>query len=412
MFKKSYNDSMDDREPRTAVGLDIGTDYIRVVVGSQNKDKINIIEAHQAPSKGVKRGIVSDVNQLAEAIDNAIIDVEQSAGVAIDKVTVNIDGANIISTEVDGMIGIASEQQLVTPDDIERIKDVAITGKISDNFHILDIIPRSYTIDVQTEVKNPLDMTGSRLEMKANVISVLKPDYNNLMQALLAAKLSPNLIISPIAPAELILNQKQRDNGVMIIDLGSATTGISIYEDGDLQHVSVLPIGSNSITNDLAIVLKIEPEIAEEIKKKYVNCQFKHQDKEVTYKHDGQTYKFNLAQVDEIVEARLDEIFDAITKQLKQIKYFGKLPNGAILVGGGSKLDNISQYIQDKLSLVTRLAKPNYDDYEGLVDKIKSPEYLTATSLMLESLHNYDHQASSKHNKSNSGKGFFGLFKK
>ncbi len=379
-----------DEQSKHAVGLDIGTDCIRVVIGSQNKDKINIIEAREAPSKGVKRGIVSDVNQLAEAVDNIVIETEQSAGVPIDSVVVNIDGCNISSTEVDGMIGISNQDQLVTEEDIERIKEVAVTGKISGNYQILDIIPKNYIIDVQTEVKNPLDMTGSRLEMKANVISVLKPDYNNLVSALTTARLNPKIIISPIAPAELVLTQKQRENGVMIIDLGSATTGLSIYEDGDLQHVSVLPVGSNNITNDLAIVLKIEPEIAEQIKRQFVDCDFKHQDRNASYKQDGQTYKFNLNQVDQIVEARLDEIFDAIVKQLKKSKYFGKLPNGVVLVGGGSNLKNVEHYIQDKLSLVVKMAKPDYENYEGLVDKIESSEYLTATSLMLQGLNDTD----------------------
>ena len=225
-------------------------------------------------------------------------------------------------------------------------------------------------------------MTGTRLEIDAHVISGLTPYLVNVQKAAETAKVHPNTIVTTaIAAAHAVLGEQQLENGVAVIDMGGATTSIAVYEEGDLQFTGVIPIGGTNITNDLAIGLKTDPEVAEKIKLEHASAVVRKEESGVSLKHDGEVLTFKTSDIDEIVEARLEEIFEAVQLQLRKAGRAGKLPSGVVLTGGGAQLKHIAEYAKNFLGLAARTGKPT--GYGGVADNIEKPEFATAIGLML-----------------------------
>ena len=261
---------------------------------------------------------------------------------------------------------------------------MAVTGRIPANREILDVIPFGYSIDGQEGVRDPIGMTGARLEMKANVVSALSPNCVNLRRALEGAKLGVERVVpSVVAAARAVLNERQKENGVAVIDLGAATTAVAIYEEGDLQYVGVVPAGSNNITNDLAICLEINTEVAEEIKKRYITGSFSGE-KDIVIKINREEMTFEREKVDEVVRARLEEIFDKVKKELRKAGYEKRLPEGAVLVGGGAKMRDIEVFAKEALEMSVKIGTPK--GLGGVASAIEKPEYAAAIGLMLYSV--------------------------
>lgn len=374
------------------VGLDVGTSKIRVVVGLLNDGAISIVGTGEALSNGMRKGIVSDMTSLSQAIDQALGEAEKTSGFDIDAATVSLNGSSIASTKADAMIAIAGQD--IGLEDVNRLEELVTVGKIPDNRVVLKVIPHDYILDGQSGIKDPVGMSGSRLELKANVISTLSPHLDGLEKVAKAAQVQlSQAIVAPLAAARASLTEKQMNNGVAIIDLGASTTGIAIYEDGDLQYATVLPIGANHITNDLALGLQIKPEIAEKVKLTHAAAIFHDQPKRVSIKHEKQIYEFDQTEIDEIVEMRLRETFEYVHQRIKQAGYDGKLPDGIVLSGGGAKMSGIDNYVKNALGLVTSIAQYNHQ-FKGLTDKIADVEYMTAVGLMLYDLETVNAQSS------------------
>lgn len=393
------------------VGLDIGTSSIKVVTGMVNDGQISIVGADQTPTSGMRKGVVSDMTSLSKSIDEVLGKVEKTSGCEIDVATTNISGSSVVSTKTDGMIAVAGQE--INPDDVKRLEELATAGKIPDNRIILKVIPHDYILDGQSGIKDPIGMTGSRLEIKANVISTLAPHLDGLARVASLAEVRPRqIIVSAMAAAKAVLTEKQRENGVMLLELGAATTDMAIYEDGDLQYVAVLPVGANNITNDLALGLQIDPELAEVVKLTRASAVFSGQTKKVSVKYNKQTYEFDQAEIDEIVKMRLQEMFSMINDKLRESGYLGKLPSGIVLTGGGAKLAGIDNFVKNALGLVTHIADCQYQ-FRGLSDKISNVEYATAVGLMLYDL---EAEAIDQINRQQSSGGWFSglrkLFKK
>lgn len=374
------------------VGLDVGTSKIRVVVGLLNDGAISIVGTGEALSNGMRKGIVSDMTSLSQAIDQALGEAEKTSGFDIDAATVSLNGSSIASTKADAMIAIAGQD--IGLEDVNRLEELVTVGKIPDNRVVLKVIPHDYILDGQSGIKDPVGMSGSRLELKANVISTLSPHLDGLEKVAKAAQVQlSQAIVAPLAAARASLTEKQMNNGVAIIDLGASTTGIAIYEDGDLQYATVLPIGANHITNDLALGLQIKPEIAEKVKLTHAAAIFHDQPKRVSIKHEKQIYEFDQTEIDEIVEMRLRETFEYVHQRIKRAGYDGKLPDGIVLSGGGAKMSGIDNYVKNALGLVTSIAQYNHQ-FKGLTDKIADVEYMTAVGLMLYDLETVNAQSS------------------
>lgn len=377
-----------ENDSKVIVGLDVGTSSIKVLAGVVKDGQISIVGISETPTSGMRKGVVSDMASLSKSIDEALGQVEKTTGYEINTATVNINGSSIISTKTDGMIVVAGQE--INPDDLRRLEELATIGKIPDNRVILKVIPHDYILDGQAGIKDPLGMTGSRLEIKANVISTLTPHLDGLRRVTSLAEVTPSrVVVSSEASARAVLNEKQCENGVMLLELGASTTGIAIYEGGDLQYLAVLPVGANNVTNDLALGLQIDPELAEVVKLTRASAVFSDKTKKVSVKHNKQTYEFDQADIDEIVDMRLKEIFEMVNDKLHESGYAGKLPSGVVLTGGGAKLAGIDNYVKNALGLVTHIANCQHQ-FRGLSDKITGPEYMTAVGLMLYDLEAYN----------------------
>lgn len=367
-----------------AVGLDIGTTKVRAVVAhiDSSTGVPTIVGIGQAANTGMRKGVVVNLQGPGKAIDEALGEAERMSGYQVHGATIGVNGAHILTSHADGMVAVGASDHEITPEDLDRIKEVATLGKVPANRDILDVVPHAYKLDGQDNIKDPIGMTGTRLEIDAHVISALTPYLVNVEKAAESAQVEPHGIIpTAVAAARAVLNEQQLENGVAVIDLGGTTTSIAVYEEGDLQYVGVVPIGGNNITNDLAIGLKTDPEIAEQVKIKHA-CALSHSESEgISVKHNGEIYSFKTDEINEIVEARLEEIFEGVQAHLKKAGRAGKLPSGVVLTGGGSKLKHMPEYAKEALGLAARMGHPS--GFGGVADDIDKSEFATAIGLML-----------------------------
>lgn len=366
-----------------AVGVDIGTTTVRCVVGhiDETTGQPTIVGLGSSANSGMRKGTVATLNGPAQAIDDAVGEAERMSGCHIDSATISINGSHILSTRADGMVAVSSSNHEVGCSDLVRIEEVATLGKIPANREILEVIPHQYKLDGQENIKNPIGMTGTRLEMDAHVVSVLSPIITNLQKAAEIAKISPNaIIVSGIAAARAVLTEQQIENGVILIDIGGATTNIAIYEEGDLQYASVLPVGGINITNDLAIGLKVDPEVAEKVKIEQASAMNRSDSSGFSIEFGDQIYNFNTADIDEIVEARLEEMFELIVQHIKRAGRIGKLPSGAVITGGTAQLKGLADYAKEYLGMAARIGVAS--GFGGVVDGISSPQFATVIGLM------------------------------
>ncbi|MFZ1360729.1 MAG: cell division protein FtsA [Candidatus Saccharimonadales bacterium] len=369
---------------RYAVGIDIGTTTVRCVVGhiDQTTGTPTIVGVGTAVNTGMRKGGIAHLSGPAQAIDDALGEAERMSGYQVDEATISINGSHILSTKADGMIAVGAADHEINEEDLLRIEEVATIGKVPANREILEVVPHSYRLDGQDNIKDPLGMTGTRLEINANVISALTPYLTNVQKTAEIAKVTPHDIIpAVVAAARAVLTEQQLENGVAVLDLGGATTSIAIFEEGDLQYVSVIPVGGMNITNDLAIGLKTDPEIAEKVKLAHASAVARESNDTVSVKHDKEVYEFTTHDIDEVVDARLEEIFEAVHKELKKAGYAGKLPSGVILTGGASRMKHMVEYAKQSLGLAAR--KGAAKGFGGVVEHIDEPQFAAAVGLML-----------------------------
>ena len=372
-----------DNNNRFVTGLDVGTENVRAVIASVNNDgKIAIVGYNEGKSAGMRKGIPANLAGPAGAIDKMLGDAERMGGYDVRSAYVSINGSTVISTHTEGMIAVGNAEHEINGEDLNRVEDVAVSGRIPANRDVLDVIPLEYALDGQGGIKDPLGMAGARLEIRANVISALTPNCENLKRATMNADVEAlRLIPSVVAAAKAVLTERQKENGVAIIDFGATTTSIAIYEEGDLQYIGVVPVGSNNITNDLAIVLAIAPDLAEEIKIRFITGSF-HTDKSPAIKVGKHGERaFERKEVEDVVIARLEEIFDEVRKKLKAAHYDQRLPEGIVLTGGGAKMRDIEIFAKKCLEAAVTIGVPQ--GLDGVSKAIEKPEFATAVGLAL-----------------------------
>ena len=369
---------------RYAVGIDVGTTTVRAVVGhvDPTTGTPTIVGVGQAPNSGMRKGVVTNLTGPAHAIDAALGEAERMSGHEVNEAIMSVNGAHILSTKADGMIAVGMMDHEINSEDLTRIEEVATVGKIPQNREVLEVVPHSYVLDGQTGIKEPLGMSGSRLEINANVVSALTPYVQNVEKVAEMATVKPHgVIVAGLGAAKAVLKESQLESGVAVVDLGGSTTTVSVFEEGDLQYVGVIPTGGVNITNDLAIGLKTDPEVAEEVKLKHASAVARTGSDKVSIKRDGESFSFEVHEIDEIVEARLEEIFEAVQKELKKAGCAGKLPSGVVLTGGTANLKGIAEFAKEQLGLAARVGKPA--GFGGVADNVTNPEFATAVGLML-----------------------------
>ncbi|MEO8691756.1 MAG: cell division protein FtsA [Candidatus Saccharimonas sp.] len=371
-------------QSRYAVGIDIGTTEVRCVVG--HIDSTNgvptIVGVGHAPNSGMRKGIVVNLNGPAQAIDKTLGEAERMSGYEVNEATISINGSHIVSTKADGMVAVGMADREVVAEDVQRVEEVATVGKIPPNREILEVIPFGYTIDGQSGIKDPIGMSGTRLEIVASVVSAMTPYVENIRKAAEMATVRSRAVVPAVmAAARAVLTESQIESGVAVIDIGGATTSVAVFEEGDLQYVGVVPYGGVNITNDLAIGLKVDPSIAEKVKLSHAVASGRKDSEGVSMKNDKEILTFQTSDIDEIVEARLEEIFDHVNKELKKAGRSGQLPSGVVLVGGSANLKGITDFARTHLGVAARVGKPT--GFGGVADGVDTPQYAAAVGLML-----------------------------
>ncbi|MCX6792403.1 MAG: cell division protein FtsA [Candidatus Falkowbacteria bacterium] len=375
-------------------GLDIGSSEIRLVVGQRVDtdagQKIQIIGAVAMPSEGVSKGIINSIEDTTASISAVLEKTERLLGAPISNVWVGINGPNLKCQSSRGVVAVSRSDSEINQEDVQRVIEAAQALAVPPNYEILHVIPSKFIVDSQEDIKNPVGMTGIRLEVVALIIQNLSSQIKNLTKAIYHTGLSiDDLVFSPLAASNVVVTSKQKELGVAIVNIGSATTSLAVFEEGELLHAAVLPIGSAHITSDIAIGLRCPINLAEKIKVRYGSARSDQFSKKDEIDISDLVQEENLTDeitvisqryVSEIIEARVEEIFEKIDAELKKIDRSGMLPAGVCLIGGGSKLSDIVEVAKKKLRLPASVGTNR--TVATVVDKVNDLEYLTALGLI------------------------------
>jgi len=369
-------------------GLDIGTNTIKILIAQKRGKELEVLHYAQTPSFGLRRGAVVNVEETSKNIHLLILGVERDLGRKINSVFVNLGGNRLYVIPSDGIIAVSRANQIISQEDIDRLLQATKAINIPSTEDVLDVLPREFIIDDQKGIKQPLGLTGIRLEAKVLLLCYFQPDFINLTQAVLNSKLQiDDIITSPLAAADAVLSPQQKELGVALIDMGAATTSLAVFEEGDLIHFAIFPIGSANITNDIAIGLRTEVAIAESIKKQYGLCILIKTDKEkkdqsnkkIEIIDKASNLSFTKKNLVDIIEPRVSEILDLIQKELRKIGRQELLPGGVVLSGGGAKLSKIKELVKQQLKLPCSIGSP-----KGIVGIEDDPSLATIVGLVLE----------------------------
>lgn len=374
------------------VGLDVGTCFIRTVVARIKADnsKPQLIGVGQAPSFGLRKGMVVDVEEVVKSITESIQEAERSSGVPIERVYASISGNHITTKVSKGVVAVSRADGEVSKEDVLRAINAASAISILPNREIIHVIPRSYTIDNQTNIREPVGMNGVRLEVDTLIVEGFTPVIKNLTKCVNEAGLEiENLVLSPLAASRAALSKRQKELGVLALDLGGGTVGLTIFEEGEIIHSCILPIGSAHITNDIAIGLRSDIDLAEKIKLEYgsaIASEIGKKDIVDLSKlgSHGETGVVARAEIVEIMEARLSEILELVNKELKKVDRQGLLPAGVVLLGGGAKIPGLVDLTKEELKLPAQVGFPL--ELDGPMDEIDDPAFATAIGLVLWSI--------------------------
>lgn len=377
---------MHDQSLPHYVGLDVGTSTVRCIVGVgdvEDPSKASIVGYGKAPNSGMRKGSVIYVDDVAEAIAQAITEAERLSGMQIHQATVNINGSHVSGINSRGVIAISTANREINDNDRLRVEEAATILQLPPNREIVQVFAKNYRLDGQDNIKDPVGMQGVRLEVDTHIVTAALPSLRNLDTALEKVQITPNRhTFSSLAAAEAVLSRQQKEAGTLLLDIGAGTTNLLVIEDGEIQHVAVLPIGGQNITNDLAIGLKTDLDIAEKVKINHAHLDDHKSKKEiVSFEANKKTHSFKVSDIVMITEARVDEILDYIEKELRLIQRSRKLPGGVVLVGGTANLPGIAEFTRDKLQLAARIGKLH--NISGLVESVNDPANSTAVGLML-----------------------------
>ncbi|HSW98749.1 MAG TPA: cell division protein FtsA [Candidatus Saccharimonadales bacterium] len=370
--------------PTPYVGLDIGTSTVRCVIGvvdAANPSKLSIVGHGSAPNLGMRKGVVVHVDDTADAIAKAITEAERISGIRVTGGTVNINGTHVSGLNSKGVIAISAANREITPEDRMRVEEAATIVQLPSNREIIQVFAQNYRLDGQENIKDPVGMHGVRLEVDTHIVTAATPNLRNLDMAMDKAQVSAhNHTLSGLAAAEAVLQRQQKEAGTVLLDIGAGTTNLVVLEDGEVQHTAVLPMGGQHITNDLAIGLRTELDIAEAVKIQHAGL-LQANKRDIRVKMHGKEHIFKAEDIAMITEARVEELFEFVDKELARVHKAHKLPGGVVLVGGTAKLPGIADFAKQQLQLAARVGK--LQPLSGLVETVADPLYSTAVGLML-----------------------------
>jgi cell division protein FtsA len=376
---------MRESTPRYYVGLDVGTSAVRCIIGSLDvsgdNPVLSVIGHGRSDNSGMRKGLVVHVEDVASAINHAVSEAERISGVHVKNVTANINGTHISGQDSKGVIAISAANREITLEDKLRAEDAATVVQIPANREIIQVFPKNYRVDGHDSVKDPQGMRGVRLEVETQIVTAAIPNLRSLDAALEKAQIVPvHHTVSGLAAAEAVLSRKQKEAGTLVLDIGAGTTNMAVIEDGEVQHVAVIPMGGTHITNDLAIGLRTDLDIAEKVKIKHAALADQGKHGRLSVQQGKKNHAFDSEDIHMVVDARVEEILEFVDKELKSIHKSRKLPGGVVLVGGTSNIPGIAEFTRDKLQLAARIGKVR--ELQGIVEDIQDGSYVTSIGLM------------------------------
>ena len=366
--------------------VDVGTSKVCTLIGEADPaGDLRIVGVGVAPSHGIRKGVVVNVQEATEAIAASIEKAERVAGRGIESAYVGLAGAHISSLNSRGTVAINRGERGVQPADIERALEAARAIPIAHTRQVLHAIPRSYTLDDDDGVRDPLGMQAYRLEVEAHIITGATASIHNLVKCIQATGVGIDaMVLEPLASGEAVLTDMEREMGVILADIGGGTTDIAIFIEGSIWHTVVLPMGGEHITHDIAIGLRTPFTTAEELKIRYGNALARNipadETLDVAAFGDGGPQQASRRFLAQIIQARVEEIFELVQKEIKRSGYDGLLPAGVVLCGGTADLAGIRDLAREALNLPVRIGTPQ--ELRGLVDVLGSPAYATSVGLL------------------------------
>lgn len=371
-------------EESIIVGIDVGTTKICTLVARLEGEGImRILGAGIEPSQGMRKGVPVDIRVAGQAIARSVEKAERTSGLEITSALVSLAGSHVASVNSRGVVGVSG--RVIDENDVIRAMDAARAVAIPHNREIIHVIQRGFTVDGQTGIRMPLGMHGYRLEVETHIITASASTVENLRNCVSKAGAEVSqFVLNPLASAEVVLSDTEREMGAIVCDMGGGTTDLAIYIEGDVWHTMVLGFGGDHITSDIAHGLRLPIPQAEEIKKQfgYAVQGEVDQGEDFSVRPFGEEVPVQISRRDlaMIIEARVEEIFGLVLEEIKRSGYDGLLPAGMVLTGGGSALPGIRALAGRSLGLPVRIAEPQ--NLVGMTDKLHSPAYSTSVGLL------------------------------
>ena len=398
------------------VGIDVGTTKVCTLVGRVEDDKsIRILGVGIEPSEGIRKGMVVDLAAASQAITRSVEKAESTSGLEITSALVSMAGAHVSSVNSRGAVAVNGN--IIEQYDVAHALEQARAVAIPYDREIIHVIQRGFTVDGQDGIRNPTGMHGYRLEVEAHIITASAASSDNLRQCVGAAGVEiQQFVLNPLASAEVVLTDQERQAGVAVCDIGGGTTDLALYVNGDVWHTLVLSVGGNHITQDIAHGLRLSFQQAEEIKKQqgYALRSGVGSEEYFTIRPFGedQPVQINRQELAHIIEARVAEMFSLVLQEIKRSGYDGLLPAGMVLTGGTAALPGIKRIATEVLNMPVRTAEP--ENLSGLVDRLKSPAYSTGVGLLRWALSSQDQDLSGSGRRRSKGEKHmdFGFVKK
>lgn len=387
---------------KIVVGLDIGTTKVCAIVGRYNEfGKVDVLGMGRADSHGVSRGVVSNINKTVEAIEKAVEDASEKSGVDIRQVYVGIAGQHIRSLQHRGIIVRSDVDKEIDQNDLNKLENDMHKLAIAPGDSIIHVLPQEYMVDDEPGIKDPVGMSGVRLEGNFHIITASVNAAKNIFKCVNGSHLETmNLILEPLASAEAVLSKEELEAGVVLVDIGGGTTDIAIFHEGIIRHTAVIPYGGNVITDDIKEGCNVMRDHAELLKIKFGSALAEETKANEVITIPGlrgrEPKEIGVRNLARIIQARVEEIFELVYCEIKNSGLEKKLIGGVVITGGGSQLKHITHLVEYITGLDARIGYPNEHLAKGMVEEVKSPMYATSIGLLIKGLKAPDGQAPAK----------------
>ena len=385
------------------VGLDVGTSKVVAIVGEILSDgTVEIVGIGSHPSRGLKRGVVVNIESTVQSIQRAVAEAELMAGCQIHSVYAGIAGSHVRSLNSHGVVAIRDKE--VTAGDVERVIDAARAVSIPADQRILHILPQDFVIDGQDGIREPIGMSGVRLEVHVHIVTGAMSAAQNIVRCVERCGLKvDDIILEQIASSYAVLNEDEKDLGVCLVDIGGGTTDIAVFTEGAIRHTAVIPIAGDQVTNDIAVALRTPTHHAEEIKIKYACAlpQLASADETIEVPSVGERPPRRLARqtLAEVVEPRYEELYSLIQTEMRRSGFEDAVPAGIVLTGGSAKMEGAVELAEEVFHAPVRLGVPQY--VTGLVDVVRNPIHATGVGLLLFGAQSLPRAGAERHRHSN-----------